>query len=354
MWVYFYPSNTETELKNAYIWEYVVPYLCFTANTAGSTVKLQKTWTPTTVTLETSTDWKNWNTYTFGSTITLSNIGDKVYWRNTSETDTWFNVGYSNNYCFVMSGSIDWSWDITSLLNKNFTNSLSTNYCFSYLFKWCTALKTPPELPATTLSEWCYSYMFQNCSWLTITPELPATTLAESCYGGMFYNCASLKTFQSFMATSLWPYCCQYMFYWCTGLENIPSYLPATTLAGNCYYGMFYGCSSITTAPELPATTLAENCYASMFYWCASLTTLVRLPATTLPNRCYQAMFVDCSKIKLSTSKTWEYQTAYRIPSSWSWSIWTDSLYYMFGGTWWTFTWTPTINTTYYTSNTIV
>jgi hypothetical protein len=26
----------------------------------------------------------------------------------------------------------------------------------------------------------------------------------------------------------------------------------------------------------------------------------------------------------------------------------------MFSSTWWTFTWTPSINTTYYTSNTVV
>ena len=49
-------------------------YLCFTANTAGSKVTLNKTGSPTAVTLETSTDGINWSTYTIGSTITLSNI----------------------------------------------------------------------------------------------------------------------------------------------------------------------------------------------------------------------------------------------------------------------------------------
>jgi hypothetical protein len=51
-----------------------IDYLCFTANTAGSTVKLIKNGSPTTVTLETSTDGNTRTTYTIGDTITLSNI----------------------------------------------------------------------------------------------------------------------------------------------------------------------------------------------------------------------------------------------------------------------------------------
>jgi hypothetical protein len=40
-----------------YMWrELLAPELCFTANTAGSTVKLTKNNSPTAVTLETSTD----------------------------------------------------------------------------------------------------------------------------------------------------------------------------------------------------------------------------------------------------------------------------------------------------------
>jgi hypothetical protein len=65
-------------------------------------------------------------------------------------------------------------------------------------------------------------------------------------------------------------------------------------------------------------------------------------------------MFRNCSKIKLSTTQTWEYQTEYRIPTTWTWTSWSSSLSNMFTSTWWTFTWTPSINTTYYTSNTVV
>ena len=255
-------------------WGNELPYLCFTALAVNSTVQLIKTGSPASVTLETSTDWKTWTAYTFWNTITLTNILDKVYWRNTSTTDTWFNTNASNYYKFVMTWSIAWSWDVNYLLNKNSTNTLSS-YCYISLFNGCTSLATAPSLPATTL-------------------------------------------------------------------------------AGNCYAYMFRWCTSLTATPQLPATTLVDACYSSMFQWCTNLTALPKLPATTLPNFCYYFMFYQCSKIKMSTTQTWEYQTAYRIPTTWTWTVGSSSLANMFNSTWWTFTWTPSINTTYYTSNTVV
>lgn len=238
-----------SELKNAYIGEYVEPdYLCFTANTAGSTVKLNKTGSPTAVTLETSTDGSTWSTYTFWSTITLSNIGDKVYWRNTSETDTRFSVYNGSLYQFVMTWSISWSWDVNFLLNKNST---------------------------TTLSNYCFIKLFYQCSSLTTAPKLPATTLAD-----------------------------------------------------NCYHHMFDGCDNLTTLPKIYVTSTATDCCGYMFNW--------------------------CSKIKISTTQTWDYQTPYRIPPTWTGTGSSSDLYYMFYQTWWTFTGTPSLNTTYYTSNTVV
>lgn len=310
---------------NVYIWKDVQP-LNFTANTAGSTIKLNKTGSPTAVTIETSTDWNNWSTYTFGDTITLTNIWDKVYFRNASGTDTWFSTGNSNYHYFVMSWSIAWSGDITSLINKNFSNTVY-NYCFISLFMDCTSLTTPPELPATTLGNQCYNSMFYWCSNLTTAPNLPATELKEACYYQMFRNCTSLTT---------------------------PPDLSSTTLASQCYGSMFNWCSSLTKTPSLPATTLYQYCYTWMFAYCPNITTLPNLPATTLANNCYQSMFAISTNIKLSTTQTWEYQTPYRIPTTWTWSVWTDSIKNMFVSTWWTFTWTPSINTTYYTSNTVV
>lgn len=231
-----------------YMWREQPDELCFTANTANSTVQLTKSGSPTAVTLETSTDGINWSTYTIWDTITLSNIGDKVYWRNTSETTTGFSTVLAN-YKFVMTWSIAASWDATYLINKNWTDTIT---------------------------------------------------------------------------------------------------------AANCFKSLFSQCSSLTSTPRLPATTISQGCYYQMFYYCDNLETLPSLPALTLQQNCYQGMFQYCSKIKLSTTQTWAYQNAYRIPTTWTGAVWSNSFSNMFANTWWTFTSNPSINTTYYTSNTIV
>ena len=100
--------------------------------------------------------------------------------------------------------------------------------------------------------------------------------------------------------------------------------------------------------------TMASYCYYSMFSNCTSLTTAPALPATTLANYCYNSMFQGCTKIKLSTTQTGEYQTPYRIPTSGTGATATNALQNMFTYTGGTFKGTPSINTTYYTSNTVV
>ena len=257
-----------------YMWR-TPDYLCFTAEQASSTITLNKSWSPTAVNLETSTDWDTWTDYTFGTTITLNAVGNKVYFRNKSETPTWFSTSSSVYYGFSMTWKIAASWDVNYLLCKNSTTTLVSDYCFFRLFYQCASLTTAPKLPATTLTSQCYSSMFRQCT-------------------------------------------------------------------------------SLETAPELPATTLATYCYVYMYEWDTALTYINNLPATTLSNSCYSNMYKWCSNIKLSTTQTWAYQTPYRIPTTWTWTEWTSSLLNMFINTWWTFTWTPTINTTYYTSNTVV
>jgi hypothetical protein len=143
------------------------------------------------------------------------------------------------------------------------------------------------------------------------------------------------------------------MFYGCASLTTAPQ-LPATTLAEWCYTLMFNFCTSLTTPPQLPATTLAGWCYSLMFSHCTSLTTLPALPASTLEANCYSWMFQNSSNIKMSETSWWEYQRAYRIPAVWTWVDASSALDDMFSGTWWTFTGTPNINQTYYTSNQII
>ena len=259
-----------------YMWrEYVPPELCFTANTAWSTIKLTANWNSASPKpMEISTDWITWNSYTMWNTITLANVWDKVYMRNASTSSTQFSTWFSNYYQFIMTWSIAASWDVNYLVNKDSVTTLNS-YCFYQLFMNCTSLTSMPKLTAATLWSYCYNYMFFWCSWLTDLSKIEATILSQYCFQYMFCNCTSL-----------------------------------------------------TKLPKLSVLSSPDRCYDSMFYW--------------------------CSKIKLSTTQTWEYQTPYRIPSEWTGTAGNNSLKDMFKSTWWTFSWTPTINTTYYTSNTVV
>lgn len=208
--------------------------LTFTAEKAGSTVKYTKS---TVSSAEYSYDAVNWSNAN-GVTITLNNVGDKVYFRGQITG----NQSQSNYAKFTMTGLIAASGNVNSLNNNS--DVLTYTYCYGQLFRYCEVLTTTPELPATKLSDYCYWYMFDNCTRLYYTPELPATTLTISCYDHMFQYDTSLEVVVSLPAKVLAPYCYNSMFDNCTSLTDVPE-LPATTLVNNCYYCMFRGCRSL-------------------------------------------------------------------------------------------------------------
>ena len=382
------------------------PYLSFIGN-EDFTLKTGNTTKNWDGTLEYSTDATNWNTW---NGTEISSSGSKLYLRGTGNTRI---TGTSYKYRFVFTGTdalkiacegnienlLDYEtvsdgghptmanscyrsmfdgctaltsapelpattlasvcyngmfYGCTSLISApELPATTLANSCYNTMFQGCTSLTTAPELPATTLAKRCYYSMFNGCTALTTAPALPATTLTEYCYNSMFYNCIALTTAPELPATTLADYCYNTMFQGCTSLTTALK-LPATTLANSCYKYMFDGCTALTTAPALPATTLASVCYSGMFHGCTALTTAPELPATTLANSCYNYMFNGCTNIKLSTSQTGEYQTEYRIPKSGTGTTATNALNNMFANTGGTFTGTPSINTTYYTSNTVV
>lgn len=265
-----------------------------------SQITLTYNWNNPTISLEISYDKNSWSDYTIWDTITLY-AWDRVYWRNKSTIQTTFSSSSQAYYQFVDGGTSPtvW-WNANYLLCKNGTNDLTASwpYCFYGLFKdwWMTWW---PTLPATTITEGCYMNMFKS-SFITETPALPAMTLEDNCYSFMFYDCVNL-----FKST------------------------------------------------RLPATTLAPSCYESMFAE-SYINDLPTLPATILPDRCYASMFQGCWRISLSETQDSYYQTPYRIPTTWTWTIGTNSLENMFYWSWWEFDGTPNINQTYYTSNTII
>lgn len=90
-------------------------WLCFTAEQANSTVRLDKVGSPNTISLETSTDGSTWTDYSWtdstGDTVTLASVGDKVYIRAKTENQT-IGSSASYYYTFVMTGKIAASGNI--------------------------------------------------------------------------------------------------------------------------------------------------------------------------------------------------------------------------------------------------
>ena len=278
------------------IWEPKAEWLCFIAQENNCTVGLTQTWQPIAVTLKTSTDWITRQDYTIGTTLTLSNIWDKVYFKNADgfSTITRFSTSTSDYYYFVTTWLLSVRWDTTYLLSPWWNVTTIWNYCFFKLFM-DTTITTCPELPSTGLGTNCYQCIFQRCTNLDDVPELPATVGKTGCY--------------------------MQMFDWCTSLTKAPKINltsgPSGT-SGNVYSYMFRGCSNLVQLPALPATWTRRCTY----------------------------MFQDCSKIKASQTQTWDYTQEYTIGAT------STS---MFSGTWWTLTWTPSSSPVYiHTDNTIV
>lgn len=367
--------------------EAVVPYLTFSSPSSFTLAvgDATKHWDGT---LEYSADASSWSTWDGTTTLSSATSGSDnvLYLRGTGNT----KIGYydevdTQDYIpWVISGTdVRCDGNIETLLDYATVEAgqhpvMAEVDCFACLFTGCTALITPPKLlattltdscyysmfsgctaltkapalPATTLVSYCYAFMFEGCTSLTQAPTLPATTLTDNCYKSMFQDCTSLTQAPAMLATTLAESCCESMFQGCTALTQAPA-LPVTTLANFCYQSMFEGCTSLTRAPTLPATTLAGSCYYRMFQGCTSLTYVPALPATKLENSCYQSMFYGCTSLKLSSTKTGEYIQEYRIPVSGTgvpaqFASLADTFAYTGG----TFTDNPTINTTYYLSNT--
>ena len=88
-------------------WEKIGDLLCFTAEKANSTLHLDKVGSPDAISLKTSTDGNTWTDYSWtnstGDTLTLANVGDKVYFMAKTENQT-IGSSSSNYYKFVMTG----------------------------------------------------------------------------------------------------------------------------------------------------------------------------------------------------------------------------------------------------------
>ena len=182
--------------------------LCFTAEDPGATILLSTFFVDDNseiydLSVVTSTDKQNWTPYEIGTTITLENIGDKVYFRAADDVK---NDTYRYNFITTDDKRIAASGNLNTLLKadgsvldlQSYTiddndNIIRGECCYYKMFEGCRSLTKAPELPATTLAYGCYWNMFHNCSSLTQAPELPATTPIHYCYYQMFRRCNSLS-----------------------------------------------------------------------------------------------------------------------------------------------------------------
>ena len=248
-------------------------YLCFTAVQAGSSVTMVMKGSPSAVSLLYSTNRYNWNNYSIGTSLNLPSVGSKIYFRAGSNNNASFSRSSSNYYTVQLTGKVAASGNVMSLLDGKCKQTSVPDYAFYRLFDDTSnktgALTSAPKLPATMLASYCYSYMFEYCTGLKTAPALPASVMKDYCYFHMFGNCTSLENAPVLNSTSLAPSCYYSMFYACANLKNAPA-LPATTLANSCYAWMLSK-TGLTTAPVLPATTLAAGCYHDMFNGCSNL-----------------------------------------------------------------------------------
>ena len=282
-------------------------------------VVTQKQWNGT---LYYSTDHETWNEWT-GDPIEAGKNGVlyKIYLKGENCTKLCGNE--AGSFQFV-GASIKCIGNFTYLIPANAT---LLNYAFEYLFKGCGNVDFDIILPYETLSQSCCLSMFENCTSMQKAPDLPAVTVPSGAYSDMFRGC--------------------------TALVNPPT-IDAENVGQNGCYEMFMGCNNLKNAPLLKASSIGQNGFARMFYDCKSMETIPALYSLALANTCYQYMFSGCNKIKISATQTGDYQNEYRIPYTGTGTAGTNSLNSMFTSTGGTFTGTPMINVSFYTSNTVL
>lgn len=166
--------------------------LTFKATQDGSTVKLNKSGSPSGDFQTSFNGGYTWVDYTIGTVLRL-NTGDELSFRVKSPRTS--SQTLRDYFYFEMLGKIEAWHNVMSLYyTSNFaTTRLAGVYAFYSLFFGCTYLTKAPVLPATGLATGCYSCMFLRCESLTKAPALPATTLSSGCYSSMFSGCRSLK-----------------------------------------------------------------------------------------------------------------------------------------------------------------
>lgn len=171
----------------------------------GGTVTLTKKGSPTVVELEYSIDggatWHIWEEVGNVRSLTLA-AGQKMYIRNTSETETGFSTSYNNNqYLFVFDSPTVAAGKIKSLLVKEPGNTPFTtkHAIFCNLFYDQINLIDVSRIVIYVQTGTYKSFIFQSMfkgTGITTSPEIIVANNLNNCGQGlfnMFCNCTNLN-----------------------------------------------------------------------------------------------------------------------------------------------------------------
>ena len=157
--------------------------------------------TPPSVSLEYSVDGGNtWSAFVVGSTtVKLSNVGDSVKIKGVNSVMGTTNTNYN---MFILTGSIEASGNVTSIIDGVGGEIDVPKYCFKSLFQNQTALTKTPYMPFRTVGNRGCGYMYYGCTNLQSISDLTATTLDLYSYWGILQNC-SLINYVKIYATTI-------------------------------------------------------------------------------------------------------------------------------------------------------
>lgn len=214
-----------------------------------------------------------WLDYSSNTVINLPKINNYVEFRIK---------GYaSQSRCpqFTFTGIIELAGNIFSLYNQYYYAesvyyTLSSDY-FREAFFNCTQIVDASALilPSRSLeADYAYSCMFRKCSNLIYPPELPAENVYNYAYESMFSLCTSLKIAPNLNnLQSISHYACSGMFSGCTSLQCTPIFPNIQMLENHCYDDMFHGCTNLRIANIVFGTHLNSDCCSNMFNSCTAL-----------------------------------------------------------------------------------
>ena len=163
------PSDYPNRIRalDKYIPDYSV--LNFTMPNGG-TISLNKTGSPAVVELEYWLDengqWLIWQPDNNGNRSLTLTAGQRMYVRNTSETQTGFSTDTNKYYAFGCSDVLYAGGNINSLLCKIPQNIILNSYCFNRLFAGNIYLVSSPILSSEIVPSFGYASIFYGCSSL--------------------------------------------------------------------------------------------------------------------------------------------------------------------------------------------